>query len=46
MCRVLSYYEFELDRRVIKYRDDAEEGWKEYPIPEAEKEKARRFFGD
>ncbi len=38
------YYEFDLDKELIRYKDEETEDWKEYRIPFAEKDRARRHF--
>jgi hypothetical protein len=40
------YYEFDLQRNVIKYKDSAEDNWLEYKIPDAERERAKKFYGE
>ena len=42
--RPFSFYEFDLEKRVIRYRDTEEEAWNEYLIREAEEARAKQFF--
>lgn len=39
-----SFYEFDLEKGVIKYKEKEPEEWKEYLIPSEEKVRAKSFF--
>ena len=40
------YYEFDLERNVIKYKSSSEDNWLEYNVPGPERERAKRFYGE
>lgn len=39
-----SFYEFDLEKGIIRYKEKDPEEWKEYEIPAADQDKAKRFF--
>jgi hypothetical protein len=41
-----SYYEFDLERNVIKYKNNSEDNWLEYKVPGPERDRAKRFYGE
>lgn len=41
---VFPYYEFDLEKRVVRYREAAEDSWVSYQPSEAEAIRARKFF--
>ena len=44
--RALSFYEFDLDQGVIKYKKTNDDKWETYVIPEDQKNAAKVYFGD
>ena len=42
--RAFPFYEFDLEEQVIRYKNNSEDGWKEYQITEQEKAQAKSFF--
>jgi hypothetical protein len=40
------YYEFDLERNVIKYKSSSDDNWLEYKVPGPERERAKRFYGE
>jgi hypothetical protein len=43
--RAFPFYEFDLEKRVIRYKKSPDDTWKEYVIKEEEQTKAKSFFG-
>jgi hypothetical protein len=39
------FYEFDLEKRVIRYKKSPDDNWKEYVMKEEEQTKAKSFFG-
>lgn len=42
--RAFPFYQFDLEKQVIRYKKSDGDDWKEYPITEQERAKAKSFF--
>lgn len=43
--RAFPFYQFDLEKRIVGYKKDSDDPWREYPIKEQERLTARSFFG-
>jgi len=44
--RAFPFYQFDLEKQIIRYKKGERDEWKEYPVTEQERSKAMTFFGE